>query len=194
MSLRSYLQYLRRLPRMRKGDMRRLAKRRLLLCLTITASIVTGGIWALSGYIYWGSPFIGIGGGQVRFAFEIDQGHILPCWPLGPSFPNPYFRWWEYDWTWTPRWSHYSMPWMGSDWHLQGDPWTPPPSEIYRGSIPLASVSIGFALVASLLTTIRDRHAPNTCSICGYSLIGNTSGVCPECGTAVNSSEEPSVG
>jgi len=34
----------------------------------------------------------------------------------------------------------------------------------------------------------RDRRIPQGhCQECGYSLTGNTSGVCPECGTAVNS-------
>ena len=29
------------------------------------------------------------------------------------------------------------------------------------------------------------RHPPNHCRRCGYNLTGNTSGVCPECGTQV---------
>jgi hypothetical protein len=38
---------------------------------------------------------------------------------------------------------------------------------------------IGFAVYR------RRAIAPGACSICGYNLTGNTSGVCPECGTAV---------
>jgi RNA polymerase subunit RPABC4/transcription elongation factor Spt4 len=40
----------------------------------------------------------------------------------------------------------------------------------------------------SLRRVFRTRQ-PGLCSNCGYSLTGNTSGVCPECGTAVGSAE-----
>ena len=33
--------------------------------------------------------------------------------------------------------------------------------------------------------TIRQRRGENECAVCGYNLTGNTSGVCPECGTPV---------
>ena len=32
----------------------------------------------------------------------------------------------------------------------------------------------------------RRRHRPGYCSACGYNLLGNTSGTCPECGKPVN--------
>ncbi len=34
------------------------------------------------------------------------------------------------------------------------------------------------------------RRRRNACLSCGYSLVGNTSGVCPECGTAIAASEQ----
>ena len=34
------------------------------------------------------------------------------------------------------------------------------------------------------------RMGPNACGCCGYNLTGNTSGVCPECGTSVASKPE----
>jgi hypothetical protein len=39
----------------------------------------------------------------------------------------------------------------------------------------------------------RKRHTipPGHCQTCGYSLTGNTSGICPECGTAVKASTHP---
>jgi hypothetical protein len=39
------------------------------------------------------------------------------------------------------------------------------------------------ALAKRKTTTLRRKHGQ--CLGCGYSLTGNTSGVCPECGTAV---------
>ena len=33
----------------------------------------------------------------------------------------------------------------------------------------------------------RHKYAPGHCQTCGYDLTGNTSGVCPECGTKVES-------
>jgi hypothetical protein len=35
------------------------------------------------------------------------------------------------------------------------------------------------------------RTEQGICSSCGYSLTGNTSGACPECGTAINSKDVP---
>jgi hypothetical protein len=34
------------------------------------------------------------------------------------------------------------------------------------------------------------QHRAGICSGCGYSLTGNTSGVCPECGTSVSSAPD----
>ena len=36
-----------------------------------------------------------------------------------------------------------------------------------------------------VLYAIRRRPVPGGCTICGYNLTGNTSGVCPECGTRI---------
>jgi hypothetical protein len=55
--------------------------------------------------------------------------------------------------------------------------------------VPIAPISITLA-VLPLCWNIRRRRnifrlANNLCLTCGYSLTGNTSGVCPECGTPV---------
>jgi ABC-type ATPase with predicted acetyltransferase domain len=40
-----------------------------------------------------------------------------------------------------------------------------------------------FILTSYLWLTDRRRYAAGRCAECGYDLTGNTSGVCPECGT-----------
>lgn len=52
------------------------------------------------------------------------------------------------------------------------------------------SAPIWMVLLISLFSTViwvllsrNPRHSPAGCPVCGYSLTGNTSGVCPECGT-----------
>jgi hypothetical protein len=40
---------------------------------------------------------------------------------------------------------------------------------------------------------IRQRRGENECATCGYNLTGNTSGVCPECGTPVAQKAEATV-
>jgi hypothetical protein len=41
---------------------------------------------------------------------------------------------------------------------------------------------------------MRRWKSDNRCAVCGYSLTGNKSGVCPECGTPVNAGGVPSPG
>ena len=52
------------------------------------------------------------------------------------------------------------------------------------------AVLYGMGLAATWLMMFRrerlaERRRRGLCTACGYSLTGNTSGVCPECGTAV---------
>lgn len=51
-------------------------------------------------------------------------------------------------------------------------------------SLPLLPVLI-ITAVATAILFWRDRRPipPHCCSTCGYNLTGNTSNVCPECGT-----------
>jgi hypothetical protein len=55
--------------------------------------------------------------------------------------------------------------------------------------LPLLYLFILFAVLPCIWSwrTIRDwrRHPEGHCQSCGYNLTGNTSGVCPECGTAL---------
>jgi hypothetical protein len=58
----------------------------------------------------------------------------------------------------------------------------------YWVQTPLWCVALAFLVmpIFGLRSVIRSRlHRPGCCRTCGYSLTGNTSGVCPECGTPV---------
>ena len=62
---------------------------------------------------------------------------------------------------------------------------TATPSE--RHDLPLSLLAgLAAALPSAWLLRVRGRKAiRGVCSICSYNLTGNTSGVCPECGTPV---------
>ena len=51
----------------------------------------------------------------------------------------------------------------------------------------LSTLALPFLNGLRFLHRRRSRRRQNRCEICGYSLTGNTSGVCPECGTAAHS-------
>jgi hypothetical protein len=52
--------------------------------------------------------------------------------------------------------------------------------------IALALLPLAWTVVATL-SRRRRRILPGNCAHCGYNLTGNTSGVCPECGTPIQS-------
>ena len=49
------------------------------------------------------------------------------------------------------------------------------------------------SLGALLLLSLKEPNPPNTCTRCAYDLTGNVSGVCPECGTAIQHATERDV-
>ena len=83
---------------------------------------------------------------------------------------------------------------LGPEWRTRWFPriqtWPLAPGSITRTTIP---VWFSLAIVACLTTFLwyRDRRPPRGhCQACGYSLTGNVSGVCPECGAAIKSPQE----
>jgi hypothetical protein len=65
---------------------------------------------------------------------------------------------------------------------------------IWTGWIFFASLPLALAAIMSLLRILRSRRRRRhgNCPACAYNLTGNTSGVCPECGTAIESSDSKS--
>ncbi|HEY8747885.1 MAG TPA: hypothetical protein VIM11_07915 [Tepidisphaeraceae bacterium] len=63
----------------------------------------------------------------------------------------------------------------------------------YMGEVPCWLLVITFALLPAcwLLAAYRHRKRSLDCSKCGYNLTGNTSGVCPECGTKIKPTSPP---
>ena len=62
----------------------------------------------------------------------------------------------------------------------------------YRGAavrevvVPLWLPILGSGLITALLAAVPSRRAArDLCTTCRYCLLGNTSGICPECGTAI---------
>jgi hypothetical protein len=63
-----------------------------------------------------------------------------------------------------------------------------PPVSLYfvHVHMPFAPLIIMLATATALLW-YRDRRIPSGhCEQCGYNLTGNVSGICPECGTAID--------
>lgn len=81
-------------------------------------------------------------------------------------------------------------------WRRLGGPFRPVATRLdrqKRQTFAAASVSAAygttFVIVARRRWVRHKRTASNQCIDCGYDLTGNTSGVCPECGTPVTGKE-----
>jgi len=63
---------------------------------------------------------------------------------------------------------------------------------------PIASLIVVFVTIiimcAIVFLLMSDYSPPGVCSVCDYDLTGNTSGVCPECGTTIRSNHSRRTG
>ncbi len=78
---------------------------------------------------------------------------------------------------------------MLGDGMLSGSP--SPLDELLGGSM-IAIGFVGFAVVSFVgcaENRTKPKHPAGHCQTCGYNLTGNVSGICPECGEAVNKAE-----
>jgi hypothetical protein len=102
-------------------------------------------------------------------------------------------EWYAVSWDWGG-----SHLWLTIGWgHLQILKQPPPPIPFatittvwpVECSIPLAGFGVLFAILPLAWTgwalKRSFRVSGGSCDKCGYSLTGNTSGICPECGTPV---------
>jgi len=87
----------------------------------------------------------------------------------------------------------YAWKWHGVSYLGNGDnPFSKPLGKGYGNRYFAAPAWMACLLLAILPVTFVGRAMRNRalirwhrCSTCGYNLTGNTSGVCPECGTAI---------
>ena len=101
----------------------------------------------------------------------------------------------QVDWkniTAKSKWAFYK-PGLRIYWFfsIRPDAWLPKYS--YSATIQRHTLFIPFYLPAILFSILptsqllrRTRAQPGHCRSCNYNLIGNTSGICPECGTATS--------
>jgi hypothetical protein len=75
----------------------------------------------------------------------------------------------------------------GGDYFMKQRPWkgASGPNDPNGWHLPLPIACTLFAVVPLMWFTLRSRRftGPGRCPTCGYNVTGNTSGVCPECGT-----------
>jgi hypothetical protein len=123
-------------------------------------------VWCLTlrwEYGYAVGPYhVAIGGGSLNIGNL--SFHAFPPRPLrGEFMPDMHaaheVQWRSYTWR------------SGAIWHSRYPLWFSWPILFY---------------VTLLLWLLDRRPQPGRCSSCGYDLTGNTSGVCPECGTPVS--------
>lgn len=113
----------------------------------------------------------------IHYNFGFNGAKLsVTCWTGGVSVvhrsdgahPFGFFFKRDYEqpvWRWTP--SFVSRP--GSGWFAD---------------IPLWIPFVTCCTIAAVVHRHVRKPKPGTCAKCGYNLTGNTSGACPECGTA----------
>jgi hypothetical protein len=93
-----------------------------------------------------------------------------------------------------PERQRFAMRELGLRWALKPLAISPAISHSVPLYLPLilSAVLPAMSIVSALLVSRRTRHRQQMreCLTCGYNLHGNTSGVCPECGTPVAGNTE----
>ena len=115
----------------------------------------------------WGSPIAGP---------IVPNGNSPQFDAFAKRFP-PYQKWWhgpfafEYGPCISVTSAHRAQVWGTRTWIM----------------VPFRALAIAFLILPAIwcIPLARRRPRDGTCKTCGYNLTGNTSGVCPECGTPV---------
>jgi hypothetical protein len=169
--------------------------RSILLVLAFLIAVASGALWVVSR-----------GSGKILYCDRrlADEVHLLfieaqPRFPTGPSisvYPDLFVL--ANDGDLLIYRVAVNVMTLPPDY-----PTLPPPSPLYtimgsrRTTIPLLPTSIVFLLIfmgalAAPLVRRTHRRRTNRCVHCGYSLVGNISGRCPECGLPAACSDPPS--
>lgn len=141
-------------------------------------------LWARSmryeDQFMWRRPYDVARAGFPFFLASSDHGQLYFLWsaedteddpPLtlrttrSPLVPEGVMSWWG------NLGFHYRRDWEAGYW-------------AFSFSIPHGALALAASIVP-LYWMRRQRRALGGCRSCGYNLTGNVSGVCPECGTAI---------
>jgi hypothetical protein len=194
-----------------------LMRRRLLIAVSVLSLVLCAAtvvLWVRGQRLpmrYWRQTFQSRGAVYGQDAFDNMRGVVAVCHFRGQitdpgsiaicerAASKGSYRWSRLDWM--------AIPAPTSFWERRGLYFrvahevplsvNGPKAAIYYVGAPhwllvfLTAVLPGY-LLATVVRRLRSR-GPGMCSSCGYNLTGNTSGVCPECGTpkTVGTADEP---
>ena len=163
-------------------------RRRVPLVLCVLFSVSTVMLWVMS---YWQAPGVVWSGPDRFIKVAIYRGSVQAAvWRPHRGVGHYPFHWEVVmlggrlsfrlmrppDYTWP--WKRWGLTWRNLQvLRLQ---------EAHFGAwIPAAIFGAAAYVLARPLLRARHRRREGRCMTCGYDLTGNESGVCPECGTAV---------
>lgn len=135
--------------------------------------VVVGIVWHLSSLAWWLTFHIG---SVIAFDASYGSFRILINWDRGGGYPT----------LWLPIELHArtDAPLSLSWWRWDVD-YCPEEVELV---VPIWCLSVVGVLMAvfSPRSRTRSHGDESACAACGYCLVGNTSGRCPECGTSTD--------
>ena len=149
----------------------------------VGAALVGSGCWELrfERTKEWRWTVIDVSGG-VCFFFRTPNTMPISLYPVRPS-PG--------------SWSCRLSPRDRSSWRLSRGDLLPRVDCSYEEDDYDVDLPLWLPLVVLLVPTVwlwrRDRPRPGFCRVCDYDLTGNTTGCCPECGTACEPAPEQPV-
>ena len=182
-------QHVGRVPGMRGEDMRR----RIIVIVLLSLGLASLGVWLFQQTQYgrrmanweasWGSTLNGWG-------IASRDGAVILGGSREQILPAPYQSRSFFDFL-QVKYSYQQIARSEGDvgrWYVD---------EYWSISIGLWMLALLFLLYPAIFSVNssrrrrRSRQLQGLCIACGYSLTGNTSGVCPECGRAVHSDPAP---
>lgn len=143
--------------------------------------------WTFAIFLLWSVFFpIYFGNGET-FEIRLATGYFLVAWDQIPASVEQYwsftkgFEFLALDWSYWSRLSRVSF---------RDLPVLPTAKVFYTHTtcvVPLWPYVVPILVLSYLLRRFDCKKARDACHACGYNLTGNVSGICPECGTPVQS-------